>query len=178
MFKSLTTKDLIIRLFSLSDVKTIFHLSQEKSLKEWIPDQVYKDEAEARNILEFLIAQYEFSIEPILRPFVMAVETKTGQLIGHVGLSARGDEVEIGYAIGEKNAGKGFATQAVECVSKWATSSLNIERIIGIVASENVGSGRVLEKAGYSLISEKEVPYLGKVRKCREYRFVPPSKTH
>lgn len=138
---------------------------------EWIPDQVYKDEHQAREVLEFLIAQYKLTIEPKKRPFVMAIETKTGQLIGHIGLSARGDEVEIGYAIGESHTGKGFATQAVECVCKWASLNLDIDRIIGIVACDNIGSSRVLEKAGFSLKAESDMRYLGKVRKCREYHF-------
>jgi RimJ/RimL family protein N-acetyltransferase len=171
MLTSLTTTDLILRPFSLNDVQCIFHLSQEKSLGKWIPDQVYKDEQQAREVLVFLIAQYQFPINPSLRPFVLALETKAGQLIGHVGLSSRGDSVEIGYAIGEAYVGKGFATQAVECLSKWATANLNLNKLIAIVACENIGSCRVLEKAGYSFKAELEMPYLGKVRKCREYNF-------
>lgn len=171
MFKFLTTKDLIIRPFTLEDAQIIFQLSQEKGLREWIPDQVYRDKQHAKEVVEFLIAQYQYSIEPNKRPFVLAIETKAGDLIGHVGLSPRGNEIEIGYAIGEVHAGNGFATQAVECISKWALSNLTIIKITGIVASENVSSARVLVKAGYTLIAEKDMLYLGKMRKCREYNF-------
>lgn len=172
MFTSLTTNDLIILPFSLMDVQPIFHLSQEASLGEWIPDQVYKDAQQAREVLEFLISQYKLPIDPYIRPFVIGIETKAGHLIGHVGLSPRGDDVEIGYAIGEHYTGKGYATQAVECISKWVTTHLKLSRIIAIVATENIGSAKVLEKAGYNLIAERDMVYLGKIRKCREYELI------
>ncbi len=172
-FKQLETDALIIRTLSNADVQTIFRLSREKSLGEWIPDQVYADEQEAAGVIDFLKSQYEPSPDPAIRPFVLGIALKeTGELIGHVGLSPLTDgEIEIGYAVGEDHVGRGYATQAVEAMSRWALIQQGIPKINGIVACENVGSGRVLEKAGYNLDSESDHYYLGKVRPCRKYSF-------
>lgn len=172
-FEKLETETLVVRPLAISDVRTIFRLSQEKSLGEWIPDQVYEDEAEAASVIEFLKLQYEPSPDPAQRPFVLGVALKeTGELIGHVGLSSLSDgEIEIGYAIGEAHQGNGFATQAVAAVSRWALSNLDLPKINGIIALENVGSGRVLEKAGFDLEEESNRNYLGKIRPCRKYTF-------
>ncbi|KAJ7980016.1 Acetyltransferase (GNAT) domain protein [Quillaja saponaria] len=59
----------------------------------------------------------------------------------------RGD---LGYVLGSKYWGKGIATQAVKLVTKnifveWP----HLERLEALVDVENVGSQRVLEKAGF-----------------------------
>ena len=57
---------------------------------------------------------------------------------------------ELGYVLGSKYWGKGIATQAVKLVSdtifkEWP----HLERLEALVDVENVGSKRVLEKAGF-----------------------------
>uniref|UniRef100_A0A7N0V718 N-acetyltransferase domain-containing protein n=1 Tax=Kalanchoe fedtschenkoi TaxID=63787 RepID=A0A7N0V718_KALFE len=59
---------------------------------------------------------------------------------------------EIGYVLGSAHWGKGIATRAVKMVvgevfafSEWA----ELERLEGLVDVENVGSQKVLEKAGF-----------------------------
>ncbi len=170
-FRNLQTENLILRPLTKSDAKVIYQLSQESSLVEWLPDQVYQNEAEATEVIDFLISQYLPTPQPEIRPFVVGVELKkTGELIGHVGLSPLTEgEIEIGYAIAEGHACHGYGTQAVIALSQWALSSLNLPKIHGIVACENVGSGRVLEKAGYTLEIELDHYYLGMIRPCRRY---------
>ena len=170
MILKIKTKDLIVRPFTLSDVKRACLLSREEGQAEWMPDQVYKDEKEGTLALEFLISKYKNNPKPDKEPFVLAVDlNKTGELIGHVGLSPYQNAVEIGYAVAESQFGKGFATQAVTAVSKWALSNLDIKFIYGIVACENKGSSRVLEKSGYQLEEESNRKYHGKMRLCRKY---------
>ncbi len=170
-FTRLETKHLAIRPFTSVDTKTIYLLSREKSLGEWIPDQVYEDENEAAEVIDFLISQYSPSPNPKERPFVLAIELKnSGEVIGHVGLSALTEgEVEIGYAIAEAHVGRGYASEAVAAVSQWALFHLDLPSIHGITARENFGSGKVLEKTGYKLESESDHFYLGKIRPCRRY---------
>lgn len=169
MLQGIETERLVIRPFSLDDVKTIFILSQEEGMRTWIPDQVYKDEMQTTDVLNFLMTQYEKE-NPKEAPVVFAIALKDSkEVIGHVGLSAFEENVEIGYAIGEKHGGKGYATEAVKAYTEWALKTLPVKKIYGIVANENHGSGRVLEKAGYILEEEKEQMYLGKPRMCRRF---------
>ncbi|CAA2998370.1 uncharacterized N-acetyltransferase p20-like [Olea europaea subsp. europaea] len=58
---------------------------------------------------------------------------------------------ELGYLLGSKNWGKGIATTAVKMVAstiflEWP----HLERLEAAVAVENLGSQRVLEKAGFT----------------------------
>ena len=46
---TIETENLTIRPFIIDDVAKVFKLSQEEGMKQWVPDQVYKDEAETED---------------------------------------------------------------------------------------------------------------------------------
>jgi hypothetical protein len=57
-------------------------------MKEWIPDQVYDNEQQAREFLGYLIRQYDKPGNPLFGPYVLGVcLNETQEVIGHVGLS-------------------------------------------------------------------------------------------
>lgn len=165
-------KRVFLRKFALTDTAKIFQMSIEEGMKHWIPDQVYQDENEAKEVLEFLISQYDSPEGPAAVPVVLGVCLQgTGELIGHAGLSPNGDEVEIGYAIEESKQKNGYASDAVAAFCKWAKTFYGLKHIMGIVASENAGSCRVLEKAGFEFIEEKERTMHGSLKLAKIYRF-------
>ena len=169
------TSSLLLRPFEAEDCAKVFAMSRESAMREWIPDQVYRDEAEARRVLDHLIAQYQ-NPAPAQRPFVLGISVKdTGDLIGHVGLSPAEGEVEIGYAIEEKSQGRGYATQAVAAMAEWGLARLGLSRILGIVSADNGASCRVLEKAGFHLVREAEGSLHGRVGLVRRYERRAPS---
>lgn len=170
----LETEHVILRFFAVEDADKIFRMSREEGMRLWIPGQVYHDEAQAGGVVRFLCEQYAHEPDPQNAPYVLGVELKDDrELIGHVGLSATGDDVEIGYAIEEKHQGKGFATEAVRGMTDWALAELKLPCVLGIVASENKASVRVLEKAGYRFVEEKKKHAFGRYCLCRIYRKDP-----
>jgi [ribosomal protein S5]-alanine N-acetyltransferase len=146
------TARLLLRPFTLADTAKIFVMSHEHGLRRWIPDQVYRNEQHAEHVLRALIAHTSNAPDPRVHPYVLGIEeTATSILIGHVGLSPARGSVEIGYAIEERLHGQGFATEAVREMSSWALTTLALPEVLGIVGADNVGSCRVLEKAGFVL---------------------------
>lgn len=80
-------------------------------------------------------------------------EHETNKLVGHISvygikripfLSAL-----IGYSIDEAYIGKGIATEAVQLMTVCVFEQLRLHRVEAYVSPENVGSIRVLEKAGF-----------------------------
>jgi len=75
------------------------------------------------------------------------------RIIGSITLSfvARGplQSCMIGYSLDQANNGKGYMTDAVKLVVKYAFEELKFHRIVGEVSPNNPGSIRVLEKAGF-----------------------------
>lgn len=145
----LTTPRLRLRPFALADVGKLFAMSVEAGMRRWIPDQVYRDEQHAEQVVRTLTAWTDQPPDPRARPYVLGIEhAASGDLIGHVGLSAMRDSVEIGYAIEDRYQGQGLATEAVAAMATWGLS-LGLPEVLGIVATDNVSSRRVLEKAGF-----------------------------
>lgn len=152
-FLPVYTKSLALREFILTDTPKILAMSQETSMRRWIPDQVYGDEKEAADTLRHLISMY--SKNPLALPYVLGVSLKeTNELIGHVGLSSIENGVEIGYAIGLKYQGKGYASEAVIAMSELGIKVFDLPSIMGIVASANIASCKVLEKSGFKFVNE------------------------
>lgn len=56
---------------------------------------------------------------------------------------------EIGYWIGEPYWGKGYATEAVRLLIKFAFEELDLLRIYAKIYEYNIGSMKVLEKTGF-----------------------------
>ncbi|NLF96788.1 MAG: GNAT family N-acetyltransferase [Candidatus Riflebacteria bacterium] len=163
---------LFLRKFVPEDADKVFKMSIENSMRKWIPDQVYRDVTHAQEVLAFLIDQYQEDVSPATAPVVLGVcLAETGELIGHVGISPIEDEVEVGYAIEEKHQGKGYATMALRAMCDWALTEFALPHILGIVATENHASCRVLEKAGFRLLCEEIGKMHGKDCLRRKYEF-------
>ncbi len=58
---------------------------------------------------------------------------------------------DVGLLIGEKDCwGKGYATEAIQLVTKYAFGVLNLRRLTAGAYEPNIGSIRAFERAGYS----------------------------
>jgi [ribosomal protein S5]-alanine N-acetyltransferase len=156
------TPSLTLRRFVPADAKKILQMSQEETLRTWIPSQVYRDEAHAASVLEFLISQYDNGKDPRSVPIVFGVQLKaTGELIGHVGLSPFNGMLEVGYAIEIAHQRQGFATEAVRAACTWVTRQFPIRTIVGITAVRNVPSQGVLLRAGFVRTKEQVIEFQG-----------------
>ncbi|WP_102029542.1 GNAT family N-acetyltransferase [Salirhabdus sp. Marseille-P4669] len=87
---------------------------------------------------------------------------KTNALIGDIGFKGKAKEdhsVEIGYGIMPTYQGKGYATEAVAALIKWAFSHNNIHKIKAECLIVNHSSIRVLQKLGFDIVSETSGMY-------------------
>ncbi len=167
-------KRLHLREFNATDDQKVFFMSREAGMLRWIPDQVYEDLEETRQVLGFLMEQYQPDADPASVPIVFAVViSETCDLIGHVGLSPIAGGVEIGYAIESCQQGRGYAAEAVELMIEWAFSQFRLDSIQGIVAAENIASARVLEKAGFDFCERRVQPYHGKGTEVLIFKALP-----
>lgn len=165
------TPSLVLRHFSVADVGDIVRLSREDSLRKWIPDQVYRDEREAADVLRFLVAQYEVAAPRSSTQVLAVCLADSGELVGHVGFSPCGPDVEVGYAIAMQHQRRGLATECLRAAVPWAIERFGLPSVIGAVATDNVASCRVLERSGFTLESERERSLDGRTRMVRQYRY-------
>ena len=149
------SRTVTLRYFAPEDAPKVFVMSQELGMRTWLPDQVYESEVRAVEVLRYLIEKCRDPGTPSLAPYVLGVcLNNSGELIGHVGLSPLNGQTEVGYAIEAKHQGKGFASHAVRAMSEWALTRFALPRVLGIVATDNGASCKVLQYAGFELIEE------------------------
>ena len=150
---------LTITTFSPDMAQSVYENSQDDDTRRFVPDEVYDSVEEAREAIEFLIAQYHTTDGP----FVYPVFTNEGQNIGYVQLCQLEDGIwEIGYHIAKAFAGKGYASEAVKAFLPVMAQKLNLKEVYGICLAENTASVRVLEKCGFTQIYQGTGNYQGK----------------
>lgn len=90
-------------------------------------------------------------VEPA-RNFAIIID---GEAVGGVGFLVGKDifyrSAELGYWLGEEFWGRGIVTDAVRAVVKYAFENFDLMHIFAGTFERNVGSRRVLEKAGFEL---------------------------
>lgn len=76
-----------------------------------------------------------------------------GQAVGGVGIAPRKDiervSAELGYWVGEAYWGRGLGSLAVQEITTYAFSSLQLNRVFALVFARNQQSVHVLEKARF-----------------------------
>lgn len=86
------------------------------------------------------------------REFVLGIEVG-GDVVGAIGLVFFDDierqTAELGYWLGEQFWGKGIVSAAIPIFTEWTMREFRLARIFAKPFTDNIGSVRVLEKAGY-----------------------------
>lgn len=90
-----------------------------------------------------------------LFPRFLATIADHGAVIGCIGMDPRDDETELGYWIGRRHWGHGYATEAARAVVEIARM-LGHKRLIASHFADNPASGNVLCKAGFVRTGETE----------------------
>jgi RimJ/RimL family protein N-acetyltransferase len=86
------------------------------------------------------------------RADLVVVDTATGTPTGDIGLfydEPQFGQAMIGYSMLPAWRGRGYVTRAVELLSLWTFAETAIARLVAGALPDNLGSQRVLEKAGF-----------------------------
>ena len=80
--------------------------------------------------------------------------------------------IEIGYAIVESQRNRGCATAAIEALKVKAHAAADVRRILAHTPLDRPQSGRVLEKAGFSIVRETDdADEAGNVLRVKEWEL-------
>jgi RimJ/RimL family protein N-acetyltransferase len=164
-----------LRHFVRGDAPLIMTLNAETSTRRWLPSHVYATVDDAMSALEFLISSYSVPGDPQLGPYVLAIEHRdTARLLGHVGFSPLGSEVEVSYAIAESARGRGYGAESLVHACRWIVKAFPVSRIMAVTASGNVASRRTLERASFVHAQDEEVVFQGVQQGVSRYCWNAP----
>ncbi len=143
----LETARLVIRSVEIGDASGMLRVFGDPEVRRYLP-------AGPDPTLERMRAGVDrrMAIERDRGYGLWTVERKdTGEIIGDCGLipvEGEGPEVEIAYHYAHDVWGRGYGTEAAIACLGHGLGGVRLERIIAICLPDNVGSWRVMEKAG------------------------------
>ena len=153
------TERLIIRTFVADDGPRWVELVSDPEVRRFLPASAppslerFHTVLADRNAMEAEIGYSMWAVD----------ERATGAFVGQCGIrpidEGTGPEVDLAYHFFPATWGKGYATEAATAVLDHGLRVLGLRRIIAVVAPENTGSWRVIEKAGMRYVGE--VDYYG-----------------
>ncbi|EEK77970.1 N-acetyltransferase [Bacillus cereus] len=143
----LETKRLVLRWFDIKDAPFILELVNDPAWIQFIGDKRIKNLEDAKKyILNGPVDMYNkmgFGLYLVERK-----EDLTP--LGMCGLIKRDtlEDVDIGFAFLEKFRSKGYGYESASAVIEYGVQKLGLKRIVAITSTDNVNSGKLLEKVG------------------------------
>ncbi|MBB4741544.1 RimJ/RimL family protein N-acetyltransferase [Actinoplanes octamycinicus] len=154
------TDRLILRGWREDDLEPMAEVNGDPEVMRYISDGSVRDRATtADNLAKWTRSWQENGFG------LFAVEiADTGELAGFTGLAIPEflpevlPAVEIGWRLGRRFWGRGYATEAATAALDFAFRECDLDRVISIRHIDNVRSGRVMEKIGLRYAFRTVVP--------------------
>ena len=151
----LETTRLTLRRFTTADEDNLVELDGDPEVMRFLTGGKPTPREEIRDrILPRLLAYYERS-EGF--GFWAAEEKSTGHFVGWFHFrprlrEPRAGEIELGYRLRRSAWGKGYATEGSRALIRKGFTELGVERVFAETMAVNLGSRRVMEKSGLTLV--------------------------
>ena len=151
LMKEIRTERLLIKTPEIDDKFELTQLINDKDVIKWlseIPFPYTLNHAE-----EFIERSRERVLKQESYNFMIFQDKK---MIGGIGLSEFNNKsCQVGYWLGKKYWGNGFATEALKSILDFGFDQLNLEKIYAAYKIGNEGSIRVLNKSGFEYSRKK-----------------------
>lgn len=162
----LETERCVVRELTLDDLDALFELYGDGEIAQYT-DALYPYEEEKEFQRAYIENMYRYFGYGLWLVFSKA----TGELIGRAGLEHREYheeiELELGYIIGTKYQGQGYATEVCEAILAYAKENTGFERINALIEVGNIASENLARKLGFVHVEDFESE--GKIM-CRYIR--------
>jgi RimJ/RimL family protein N-acetyltransferase len=150
----LETERLVLRRFAPDDVDDLHALNSDPEVMRYLTGGIPVPRAVTeREILPRFLAYRERTDG---YGFWAVIERASGAFLGWFHLrppkGAAPDEPELGYRLHRAAWGKGYGTEGARALIERAFTELGARRVVASTYEENIGSRRVMEKAGMRLV--------------------------
>lgn len=146
------TDRLILREWREEDAPGLLKLNSNPEVIKYLHMEPMKNMEEALEDVKWVTDQY---LKNKIGRWIM-LEKATGKFMGWTGLKIEDMEMnghhdfyDVGYRMLPEFWGKGYATESAIASVKYGFEELKLEKINAAAHSENIGSRRVLQKAGF-----------------------------
>lgn len=147
--QTLVTPRLILRKFTLSDAQDMFdNWAGDERVTRYLSWPTHTDAEVSKRVIGQWLESYKND-----NTYNWVIEHE-GRAVGNISVVRQEepwDNCELGYCLGHAYWGKGLMTEACRAVIDFLFKEVGYNRISAYHAAKNIGSGRVMQKAGMSL---------------------------
>lgn len=136
----------MLRPLTEADAEAVFnHWASDPDVARFVCWRPHRNLSDTRDYITWTLERwssgsaYDYGVE--LR--------ESGTLIGSIAIRISGFQAKLGYNFGKAFWNRGYATEAVICLTGWALAQPSIYRVVALHDAENPVSGAVLKKAGF-----------------------------
>ncbi len=148
----LLTERLELRAFEPSDLEALHAVNGDPQVTRYM--RAYPTIEHTRRALDIHVREARAG-----RPaFWAVIERTSGDLIGDAGVGlvdGIGPEFELGYSLGTRWWGRGYATEAALAVREYALGELALPEVLALVRPDNAASINVVEKIGMERVGTR-----------------------
>jgi ribosomal-protein-alanine N-acetyltransferase len=169
----LETERLILRKITFEDIEDMHLYGSDEEVSKYVTWNTHETISDTKGFVEFVLNKYE---NKQVSPW--GIEYKeNGKFIGTIDFVWWQPDhkiAEIGYVISQNYWRKGLTTEIAKEIIKFGFEEMNLVRIQARCDVENIGSARVMEKAGMSFegIIRKGIFVKGKHRDLKMYSIL------
>ncbi|WP_440117767.1 GNAT family N-acetyltransferase [Paenibacillus sp. QZ-Y1] len=146
-FPVLETERTLLRPITYADLEDMYRYCAVPAVSEYTTWDAHQSKEDTKAFIDVLMSQYENNK---LGPW--GIEDKqTNKLIGscnYLGCDSNSMKVELGYVLSNEYWGQGITTEAVRRIIQFGFEDIGLERIQAKCMVNNIGSAKVMEKAG------------------------------
>lgn len=170
---TIQSQRLILRPLTLSDDEAIFRYGSDPEVTKYVLFETHTSIEDARIFLRLTLEQYAN-----LEPAALAIEDKENKkligTIGYLNWNAAHKRIEIGYALSRDFWNRGYASEATNVLIDYLFEHSDTIRIEARCRPENIGSSRVMEKAGMKFegILRKQIFVKGEHQDMKIYSII------
>ena len=151
---SIATVRLTLRDLQLADLPAMHRLRSNPRVTQHIDYIASSSQAETEQWLRATILHNEQ--RPRCAYNLAIVHTESAETIGWIGIGEASDKTfgthNFGYALLNEYWGRGYMSEALKALLTFATEQLQMPKIYGECAPQNVVSARVMENCGMRLV--------------------------
>ncbi|OCA91005.1 GCN5 family acetyltransferase [Bacillus sp. FJAT-27225] len=169
----LETERLLLRKITPADADDIFAYGSKEEVAAYVTWDTHRTIEDTQTFIGYVLNQYH---NKKVAPWGIELK-ETGRLIGTIDFvwwQPAHNSAEIGYVIAPQYWGKGICTEAAKVIMQFGFEQMELVRIQARCFAENIGSARVMEKAGMSFegINRKAMFTKGKHRDLKVYSIL------
>lgn len=150
--------DITLELIKYKDIDEIFHFEIDNSafFERSLPPRPleYHDIISFEKLMKTILDEQSKN-----QCFMHIIRNNSKKMVGRINFHSLSGEnlksAELGYRIGEKYQGQGYATEAVKTAVKAGFDQYGFNRIEAGTSTKNIGSQKVLEKNGFKFIGRE-----------------------